>query len=72
MRVYLVRETSYQAHAMTSVSKTVAVFPLRLPKSTRLEATEVASHQGLSLNQFITLAVTEKIVRMEYEGGAAL
>ena len=40
-------------------------FPLRLPKSTRLQAIELAQNEGLSLNQFITLAVTEKIVRLE-------
>jgi len=40
-------------------------FPLRLPRSTRLQAIEVAQNEGLSLNQFIALAVTEKIVRLE-------
>jgi hypothetical protein len=42
-----------------------AVFALRLPRSTRRQANEMAKQEGLSLNQFITLAVAEKIVRME-------
>lgn len=41
------------------------VFALRLPKSTRFTAVEFAKTEGLSLNQFIALAVAEKIVRME-------
>lgn len=40
-------------------------FPLRLPRSTRQRAVELAHNEGLSLNQFIVLAVTEKIVRLE-------
>lgn len=50
-----------------------AVFALRLPKSTRRQANELAKQEGLSLNQFITLAVAEKIVRLEsrqFEGPA--
>lgn len=46
-------------------SRNPTVFPLRLPRSTRQEATEIAKREGLSLNQFITLAVAEKIVRIE-------
>jgi len=50
-------------------SKTAAsTFPLRLPKSTRDEATEVAYHEGVSLNQFISLAVAEKLVRLKCDG----
>lgn len=41
------------------------VFALRLPRSTRRQAGEMAKQEGLSLNQFITLAVAEKLVRME-------
>jgi hypothetical protein len=40
-------------------------FPLRLPISMRREADELARKDGLSLNQFITLAVAEKLTRME-------
>lgn len=40
-------------------------FPLRLPFSTRRQAIEIAQREGLSLNQFISLAVAEKITRLE-------
>ena len=40
-------------------------FPLRLPESMRREARELAQREGLSLNQFIGIAVAEKIVRLE-------
>jgi hypothetical protein len=46
-----------------------ASFALRLPKSTRNSAAEIAKTEGLSLNQFIVLALTEKIVRMENTHG---
>jgi len=39
-------------------------FQLRLPESARQRAIQLAQFEGLSLNQFITMAVTEKIVRM--------
>lgn len=41
-------------------------FPLRLPFSTRRQAIEIAESEGLSLNQFISLAVAEKITRLEH------
>jgi hypothetical protein len=44
--------------------KANSVFPLRLPNSTRNQAVEFASTEGISLNQFITLAVAEKIERL--------
>lgn len=40
------------------------VFPLRLPVSMRISADDLAEHEGVSLNQFIAMAVAEKIVRM--------
>jgi HicB family len=45
----------------------IPTFPLRLPKTTRVEATEIATNEGISLNQFIALAVAEKIVRLRRE-----
>jgi predicted HicB family RNase H-like nuclease len=42
----------------------VKTFPLRLPRSTQIEAGEIAAREGISLNQFIALAVAEKITRM--------
>ena len=44
--------------------KLPATFPLRLPKSTRLQAVEIAKREGLSLNQFIVLAIAEKLTRL--------
>ena len=41
-------------------------FPLRLPFTTRRQAIEIAHREGLSLNQFISLAVAEKITRLEH------
>jgi hypothetical protein len=40
-------------------------FPLRLPVSMRFRAVDLAHQEGLSLNQFISLAVAEKITRLE-------
>lgn len=40
-------------------------FPLRLPHSMRRQANDLAHREGLSLNQFISLAVAEKITRLE-------
>jgi len=39
-------------------------FPLRLPVSMRVQAIESAKHEGISLNQFIMLAVAEKMERI--------
>ena len=47
--------------------KSATSFPLRLPSSTRNQADEIARSEGISLNQFITLAIAEKIVRLEAE-----
>jgi predicted HicB family RNase H-like nuclease len=40
-------------------------FPLRLPHSTRQIACDFADREGISLNQFISMAIAEKIARME-------
>jgi predicted HicB family RNase H-like nuclease len=40
-------------------------FALRLPVSVHHDAERMAFMEGVSLNQFITLAVTEKITRLE-------
>lgn len=42
-------------------------FPLRLCPSVRQQATELAHQEHISLNHFISLAVAEKITRMEHE-----
>ena len=46
-------------------SENLAVFPLRLPRSTHRQAIEIARSDGISLNQFISIAVAEMIVRWE-------
>ena len=43
----------------------VGTFALRLPNSTRIQAISIAKHEGISLNQLITLSVIEKIARLE-------
>lgn len=40
-------------------------FALRLPRSTRRQANEIAKNEGISLNQFITIALAERIVRLQ-------
>lgn len=40
-------------------------FPLRLSPSLRAQASELAELEGISLNHFISLALTEKVTRME-------
>ena len=47
-----------------------STFRLLLPKSILDRATEIAREEGISLNQFITLAVSEKNVRMHLEPAA--
>ncbi|WP_263356062.1 toxin-antitoxin system HicB family antitoxin [Acidicapsa ligni] len=41
-------------------------FPLRLSPSMRHEANDLAHQEGISLNHFISLAIAEKISRMEH------
>jgi hypothetical protein len=50
---------------MDSDHKRHLTFPLRLPLSMRDAAGEIAHKEGISLNHFISLAVTEKITRLE-------
>jgi hypothetical protein len=40
-------------------------FPLRLPASLRVQADDFSDREGISLNQFISIAVAEKVGRME-------
>ncbi|AFL90107.1 HicB family protein [Terriglobus roseus DSM 18391] len=42
-------------------------FPLRLCPSIRQQATEIANQEGISLNHFISLAVAEKLSRLEHD-----
>jgi predicted HicB family RNase H-like nuclease len=42
-------------------------FPLRLAKSLRERADSFARLDGVSLNHFITIALAEKVSRLEYQ-----
>jgi predicted HicB family RNase H-like nuclease len=42
-------------------------FPLRLPRSLKAAAQVIANRDGISLNQFINLAVAEKVERIGME-----
>ncbi len=52
----------------TEVSKAaVSKFPLRLMPSVRRNAEAFSAKEGVSLNQFINLAVAEKLAHLEYD-----
>ena len=42
-----------------------STYPLRLPKSLKDEVAKVAKRDGTSINQFIAIAVAEKISALE-------
>ena len=44
-----------------------STYPLRLPKSLKNELAKVAKRDGTSINQFIAIAVAEKISALETE-----
>jgi hypothetical protein len=44
-----------------------STYPLRLPKSLKDEVAKVAKRDGTSVNQFIAIAVAEKISALETE-----
>lgn len=41
--------------------KTPTTYPLRLPASIRAEVEKLAKREGISVNQFIALAVAQKV-----------
>ena len=45
----------------------LSTYPLRLPKSLKDNVAKVAKRDGSSMNQFITIAVAEKISVLETE-----
>ncbi len=47
--------------------KAVTKFPLRLMASVRRTAAEFSEKEGVSLNQFINVAVAEKLAHLQYE-----
>ena len=42
-------------------------YPLRLPKSLKEEVAKIARRDGTSINQFIAIAVAEKVSALETE-----
>jgi hypothetical protein len=52
-------------------TKRQSAFLLRLPASLKQEALDFAKDDGTSLNHFISLAVAEKIARIQAVPGAA-
>jgi hypothetical protein len=44
-----------------------STYPLRLPKSLKDQVAKVAKRDGTSMNQFIAIAVAEKISALETE-----
>jgi hypothetical protein len=51
---------------MNNDEKRCTTYPLRLPVSLKDSATLLAHEDGVSLNHFISLAVAEKISRLEH------
>ena len=47
--------------------KQTATYPLRLPRSLKEAVGDAASRDGTSINQFITIAVAEKLAVMDTE-----
>ena len=45
----------------------ISSYPLRLPSSLKHQLVKVAKRDGASVNQFITIAVAEKISALETE-----
>jgi hypothetical protein len=44
--------------------KKAASFPLRMPRTMQMQIRDLARKEGISLNQFINIALAEKIVRL--------
>jgi len=49
----------------------IGKFPLRLMPSVRTAAEEFSQKEGVSLNQFINVAVAEKLVHLQHEAWLA-
>jgi hypothetical protein len=45
----------------------ISTFPLRLPKSLKDEAAKIAKRDGAGMNQFIAIAVAEKVSALKTE-----
>ena len=47
------------------VKKEISTYPLRLPKSLKEAAAQIAREDGTSINQFVATAVAEKVSAMK-------
>jgi predicted HicB family RNase H-like nuclease len=52
--------------AMISKKQKSNAFPLRLPLTLRRQVEELASKEGISINQFISLALAERVILLEH------
>jgi predicted HicB family RNase H-like nuclease len=50
---------------MMNGEKRANCYPLRLPSTLRTELEAAANGEGISINQFIAMAVAEKIILLE-------
>ena len=47
------------------MKKSASVYPLRLPASLKAAVAEISREEGTSINQFVAMAVAEKISAMK-------
>jgi hypothetical protein len=45
----------------------ISTYPLRLPRSIRAGVDRVSKREGVSINQFVSIAVAEKLAMLEAE-----
>lgn len=45
----------------------LSTYPLRLPRSIRVGVDRVSKREGISVNQFVSIAVAEKLAMLEAE-----
>jgi len=45
----------------------ISTYPLRLPRSIRAGVERVSKREGVSINQFVSIAVAEKLAMLEAE-----
>jgi hypothetical protein len=49
------------------MSNAVVTYPLRLPKSVKAAVEQIAREEGISMNQFVSSAVAEKLAVLNTE-----
>ena len=50
------------------MKRPTSTYPLRLPASLKEEVAKISKEEGISINQFVTMAVAEKIAAMKTGG----